>query len=139
MSSIDPHAAIAEALTARLAISVSRVPAARVHGGSINVCHRYGGGARRPLCLHDECDAGNAFMSVQITVRDVPDRVRDELAARAAAQGKSMQEYLRAALERLASRPTVESWLQQVRRRKRAIQTRIDSEEILRNRDDDRR
>jgi antitoxin FitA len=35
-------------------------------------------------------------MRVQITIRDVPERVRDELAGRAAAQGKSMQEFLRA-------------------------------------------
>ncbi len=78
-------------------------------------------------------------MAVQITIRDVPERVRDELAARAASQGKSMQEFLRAALERLASRPTVETWLHQVRRRKRATQTRIGSEQILEDRDADRR
>lgn len=36
-------------------------------------------------------------MAVQITIRDVPDKVRDELAARAARQGKSMQEFLRGA------------------------------------------
>ena len=78
-------------------------------------------------------------MNVQITIRDVPEKVRDELAARAAAQGRSMQEFLRAALERLASRPTVEAWLQQVRRRKRATQSRITSEQILKNRDADRR
>lgn len=78
-------------------------------------------------------------MAVQITIRDVPERVRDELAARAASQGKSMQEFLRAALERLASRPTVEAWLHQVRRRKRATQTRIGSEQILEDRDADRR
>jgi antitoxin FitA len=78
-------------------------------------------------------------MSVQITIRDVPEKVRDELAARAAAQGRSMQEYLRAALERLASRPTVDAWLQQVRRRKRATQSRITSEQILKNRDANRR
>ena len=81
----------------------------------------------------------NASMSVQITIRDVPEKVRDELAARAAAQGRSMQEFLRAALERLASRPTVDTWLQQVRRRKRATQSRITSEQILKNRDADRR
>jgi len=34
-------------------------------------------------------------MSVQLTIRDVPEKVRDELAARAALQGKSMQEFLR--------------------------------------------
>jgi plasmid stability protein len=78
-------------------------------------------------------------MSVQITIRDVPEKVRDELAARAAAQGRSMQEFLRAALERMASRPTVDAWLQQVRGRKRATQSRITSEQILKNRDADRR
>lgn len=78
-------------------------------------------------------------MGIQITIRDVPERVRDELAARAALQGRSMQEYLRAELERLASRPSVDTWLEQVRRRKRAAQSRVSSEQILKNRDSDRR
>jgi antitoxin FitA len=78
-------------------------------------------------------------MSVQITIRDVPEKVRDELAARAALQGRSMQEFLRSELQRLASRPSVDVWLQQVRKRKRATQTRVSSEEILKNRDADRR
>lgn len=78
-------------------------------------------------------------MAIQITVRDVPEKVRDKLAARAALQGKSMQEYLRAELERLAARPSVDAWLQQVRRRKRASQTRISSRQILKERNDDRR
>jgi len=60
------------------------------------------------------------------------------LAARAAAQGRFMQEFLRAALERLVSRPTVDAWLQQVRRRKRATQSRITSQQILKNRDANR-
>ena len=81
----------------------------------------------------------NEGMSVQITVRDVPERVRDELAARAASQGRSMQEFLRAELERLAARPTVDAWLRQVRSRKRATQTRISSGRILKDRDADRR
>jgi len=80
-----------------------------------------------------------ASMSVQITIRDVPERVRDELAARAALQGRSMQEFLRTELERLAARPSVDAWLQQVRKRKRAAQTRVPSEQILKNRDADRR
>lgn len=80
-----------------------------------------------------------ACMAVQITIRDVSEKVRDELAARAASQGRSMQEYLRIALERLAARPTVDSWLQQVRRRKRATQTRVASDQILKSRDADRR
>lgn len=77
-------------------------------------------------------------MSIHITIRDVPERVRDELAARAASQGRSMQEYLRGELVRLASRPTVRAWVEQVRRRKRATQTRVTSEQILKYRDIDR-
>ena len=90
------------------------------------------------LAEHIQC-WHSARMSIQITIRDVPEKVRDELAARAALQGKSMQEYLRAELERLASRPSIDSWLEQVRKRKRASQTRLSSSEILQNRDADRR
>ncbi len=78
-------------------------------------------------------------MSVQITIRDVPERVRDELAARAASQGRSMQEFLRGELERIASRPSVKTWMEQVRRRKRATQTRLAADQILACRDADRR
>jgi plasmid stability protein len=78
-------------------------------------------------------------MSIQITIRDVPEKVRDELAARAALQGKSMQEFLRAELERLAARPSVDAWLEQVRKRKRAGQIRVSSRQILQSRDADRR
>ncbi len=78
-------------------------------------------------------------MAIQITIRDVPEKVRDALAARAALQGRSMQEYLRAELERLAARPSVDAWLEQVRKRKRAAQTRVSSGQILKERDADRR
>jgi plasmid stability protein len=78
-------------------------------------------------------------MPVQITIRDVPAKVRDELAARAALQGKSMQEFLRAELERLAARPSPDVWLQQVRKRKRATQTRVPARAILEHRDAERR
>lgn len=78
-------------------------------------------------------------MTIQITIRDVPEKVRDELAARAALQGKSMQEYLRAELERLAARPSVDAWLEEVRKRKRASQTRVSAAKILSARDADRR
>jgi len=76
---------------------------------------------------------------VQITIRHVPEKVRDVIAARAALQGKSTQEFLRAELERLAARPSVDAWLQQVRKRKRAAQTRVSSRQIVRHRDADRR
>jgi plasmid stability protein len=78
-------------------------------------------------------------MAVQINIRDVPESVRDELAARAALQGKSMQEFLRAELERMTSRPSIDAWLQQVRARKRATQSRVSSKQILDNRNADRR
>ena len=84
-------------------------------------------------CCHYAC------MTIQITIRDVPEKVRDELASRAALQGKSMQEYLRAELERLAARPTIETWLEHLRKRKRASQTHVSVGQILKNRDADRR
>jgi plasmid stability protein len=40
-----------------------------------------------------------------ITIRDVPEDTRDELAARAAGSGRSLQEYLRHELIELARRP----------------------------------
>lgn len=43
---------------------------------------------------------------VAVTVRDVPDDVRNELAARAARRGQSLQEYLLAELRDLAGRPS---------------------------------
>jgi antitoxin FitA len=78
-------------------------------------------------------------MSVQITIRDVPEEVRDELASRAALQRKSMQEYLRGELERIASRPSIESWLRTVRERKEAAGTRVAVSAIVSARDADRR
>ena len=77
-------------------------------------------------------------MPVQITIRAVPEAVRDQLAVRAARQHQSMQGFLRAELERLASRPSVGEWLQGVRDRKAATATRIDPSSILGARDVDR-
>ena len=77
-------------------------------------------------------------MSVQITIRGVPEEVRDELAARAALQRQSMQEFLRCELERIASRPSLDAWLQGVRDRKEAAGTRVRPSSILRARDADR-
>ena len=77
-------------------------------------------------------------MAVQITIRGVPEQIRDELAARAALQRQSMQEFLRCELERIASRPSVRTWLQEVRIRKEATGTRVPPSDILRSRDADR-
>ena len=78
-------------------------------------------------------------MSVQITIRGVPEEVRDQIAARAAARGQSMQEYLRGELERLVAKPSVEEWLRQVRADKRAMTNSVTTEDILRARDADRK
>jgi plasmid stability protein len=77
-------------------------------------------------------------MGVQITIRNVPNEVRDVLAARAVRSGKSMQEYLRQELERLARRPSLDEWLGQVRRRKELTRRRVSTEVILDHRDADR-
>lgn len=45
-------------------------------------------------------------MTVTITVRSVPQDVRDELAARAGRAGQSLQEYLSDQLRRLATTPS---------------------------------
>ena len=78
-------------------------------------------------------------MTVQITIRSVPEEVRDQLAIRAAQQHQSMQEYLLSELERIASRPSVSTWLDQVRRRKDAADSRVPSEAILQARETDRK
>lgn len=78
-------------------------------------------------------------MSVAITVRDVPDAVRDELAARAARAGKSLQEYVRAMLIDAASRPPVSDVIARARARVDATGVRVDAESILAARDADRR
>jgi plasmid stability protein len=78
-------------------------------------------------------------MSVAITVRDVPDAVRDELAARAARAGKSLQEYVRAMLVDAASRPPVADVIARARARVGATGVQIDADSILAARDADRR
>jgi plasmid stability protein len=78
-------------------------------------------------------------MSKSITIRDVPDEVSSVLAARAAATGRSLQEYLRAQLEDLAAKPDAEAWVAQVRARVAKTGSRLPAAEILAHRDADRR
>ena len=78
-------------------------------------------------------------MAVQITIRGVPESVRDELASRAARERKSMQEFLLGELERIVSRPSIDAWLEGVRARKRSSEARISRAAILSHRDADRR
>lgn len=76
---------------------------------------------------------------VAVTIRDVPDGVRDELAARAAKAGKSLQEYLRGLLVNAVEKPTVDEVLSRARSRVSATGVRIDAAETLRARDADRK
>lgn len=78
-------------------------------------------------------------MSVAITVRDVPNQVRDELAARAARAGMSLQEYLRGMLIRSAERPSVDDLIARARSRVEATGVQVDAASILAARDADRR
>jgi len=74
-----------------------------------------------------------------ITIRDVPDQVRDELAARARLSGRSLQEYLQAELAELARRPDPNVLLAQARERTRRTGSRLSASKILAHRDRDRR
>lgn len=79
------------------------------------------------------------YVSVAITVRDVPDDVHNELAARAARAGQSLQEYLRGMLVDAAGRPPVADVIARARARVDTTGVRIDAASILAARDADRR
>lgn len=74
-----------------------------------------------------------------ITIRDVPDDARDELASRAALSGRSLQEYLRKELIDLAGRPDPEVLAARIGERKRRTGTKLSTAKILRHRDAARR
>lgn len=76
---------------------------------------------------------------VAITIRDVPGAVRDELAARAARAGQSLQEYLRGLLIATADKPVVGDVIARARARVDATGTRLDIGDILAAKDADRR
>jgi plasmid stability protein len=78
-------------------------------------------------------------MAVAITIRNVPDEVRDELAARAARSGRSLQEFLLRQLTDLVARPSVDDVIARARSRAAATGTRLDPAEIIADRDADRR
>lgn len=76
---------------------------------------------------------------VSITIRDVPQEARNELAARAARSGRSLQEYLRGRLVEIAERPDRDVVLERMRARAEREGLRPSVEEILSARDADRR
>lgn len=60
-------------------------------------------------------------MSKTVQIRDIDDEVYLALTRRAAEIGMSVPEMLRREAARLASRPSVEEWLERTRRRPSAI------------------
>lgn len=56
-------------------------------------------------------------MPVAITIRNVPDQVRNELASRAAANGWSLQEFLLSELVALSERPNNAELIARARQR----------------------
>ncbi len=78
-------------------------------------------------------------MAVQITIRDVPEKTRNKLAARAARRGQSMQQFLVQHLDQLASTPTVEELMEEVERRQELDRSDVPVQVILDAVDADRR
>lgn len=78
-------------------------------------------------------------MGIAITIRDVPEKVRDELAARAARSGKSLQEYLKGFLVEATARPTPADVIARARARVEATGSHVSAEAILTARDAERR
>jgi hypothetical protein len=76
---------------------------------------------------------------VAVTIRNVPEEVRAELAVRAARSGRSLQEYLVGQLVELASRPDLDTVLDGARARVRAAGSSVTTAQILAARDADRR
>lgn len=53
-------------------------------------------------------------MSKMIQIRNVPDELHRVLKARAASEGMSLSDYLLSEVEKVAEKPTMKEWLEQV-------------------------
>ena len=69
-------------------------------------------------------------MTVKI-IRNVPDEVRDKLAARAEIRHQTMQSYLLSELELIAAKPRNELVYERVTERLEQIESRVDSDKIV--------
>lgn len=74
-----------------------------------------------------------------ITIRNVPEQACRALAARAAGEGRSLQEYLRSKLIEFSRMPDVASLMAEVRRQKSRTHSTFAAADILAARDADRR
>lgn len=73
-----------------------------------------------------------------VLVRDLPDDVHRELAARAERSGQSLQQYLKSELERLARREPLDDVIARIGRRRGGTVRIADAADIVRH-DRDRR
>lgn len=78
-------------------------------------------------------------MSVNITIRDVPDDVRNELASRAASRGQSLQQFMRQLAIDTASRSSLEDVIRRSRARVRASGSKVTVASVLAAKDAERR
>jgi antitoxin FitA len=92
-----------------------------------------------PDVLAFRCEPQQDEGMASITIRNVPSEVHDELAARAARSGQSLQEYLLATLTDLTRRPDVRTVLERARARVEATGSGLASEQILEALDEGRR
>lgn len=73
-------------------------------------------------------------MSKAVQIRDVPEDAHRRLKARAAEEGKSLSELLRAELVEIASRPTLAEMLERLQTRERVTLRESSAEAIQRGR-----
>ena len=66
-----------------------------------------------------------------ITIRNVPERTRDELAAKAKRAGQSLQEYLSRELEDLAGRKSREEFFEELDNQVSAYGTTLSRKQIM--------
>ena len=70
-------------------------------------------------------------MTVQITIRNVPEEMRDELRIRAARNRQSMQAFILGELERVLSRPSNEELMNRAAARAATFGSYIGSDKIV--------
>jgi antitoxin FitA len=75
-------------------------------------------------------------MGTLVQIRDVPDEVHRILKARAAREGVSLSEYLRAELERVAQSPTPDELLARLQSRRPVRTTETSADALRRVRDE---
>lgn len=71
-------------------------------------------------------------MNKMIQIRNVPEKLHRKLKARAAAEGMTLSDYLREEIERLATKPTLKQWVEDVRKLNIDINPGITAAELVR-------